>query len=1306
MAKINTSLIAYGPTLPAESTVADGSLFYRTETLVTGSLIGATTTTLTLDKPVVLNDTTTITIWSTSGDRRENLQITNTGTTNTIELSAPLASAPTGYSYQLMSGTKGLFVYGFMADSNTGAGFYGPQSAQGWMSANLDQGDAGTLDGHDSSYFQPQHVNLDALSNLSSTGIYVVTSVGASTTRAITVGSSKLTISNGSGVTGNPVLDISVPDLEAAMSIGNIPGITSVAKGGTNSTTTTVGGVLYGASTTQISTTAAGTAGQVLTSAGAASPTWVNQSTLSVGSAVTANTANSATTATTATTALAAPWSGITGKPTTISGYGITDVYTKTQIDGFDYLNFPPFAGVLKENQVPVSSTFGMSQVLWGSTSLSWVDNTGKTVMFFVSDTATSENLVFRAYRYADTDPFIFDAEPVSATFLNAGEKVLFIANMGTNFAVLRLSTASVPEVGTRYVMVKTGGSSKWQDWVYAYDVSSLMNPSGARTNIFLAETDSGDRILQYYVQTSQATAEIRVYDSSFTLLRSQEIYNRAADLATTDQTAADRTASASFTILNYAPYGLAFSFTWNKFTENFHVKNHTYYVQTTTTGANQGVGLSVDFSWNIPKTWIESGAGAPTNNIPIKSSGFRYHQFSDSTWETDDGGMSTGWGASGYSNSIVTDEYSGNMTLMQKGSFSNNEVGVYRRLGYNSGFTYKTLGSNNNSRVQLGATYYAPDGSPWSKTMTASTCQLIGNFVKFSAGSTRYGNVTIHTTMSLTSFNSVSRTDDTLILDGGGYVINPSGRPTSVTNNFTTGAFGVVVDGSGVPTYYHGVPNAPVYAITASGTTLTYTDTGLVVPALPSTISGITMTAFQHVLAWNGSIASPIYWAVFKDPSSNVYMAKNVGGVWTVPGSPMLVAQLVAGNTNRGDTTNASSIINASGQTTVTANGRILFNFSVPLVGGTSFYWVCYTIATDTEEVGTVSRFPQITTSGKSYKNSAFSAAFGYTVDLGYYRVVCPDTAANMRFACSRDLVGSGADLTEDQWFTHALPQYELFMTTESATGLVAYTSAYPLFLGGYYSTVPSQAVTLQPSTDNYIYVTRDPLDRTLLTISTGTTFLPSSNTRALIAKVTTNATNVVSQVLYTVAQHDTIEQLENVAITTKTVGDTLTWNGSAWISSSSNAGSVPAGTVAYYYGTSPPTGWLIANGATISAITYPALTTVLGGTVLPDLRGIFVRGLDLGRAVDPDRTLNSYQEDQVQYHKHLVPWGEAGLGPYGSSYGAGHEGSGDTDGDNWWWFTNNGDPADGNGNANPNGEVGSETRPKNIALLPIIKY
>jgi hypothetical protein len=64
-----------------------------------------------------------------------------------------------------------------------------------------------------------------------------------------------------------------------------ISGLLAISRGGTNSSATpTNGGVSYGTGTAY-AFSAAGTIGQVLTSAGAASPTWTSQSSLSVGTA-------------------------------------------------------------------------------------------------------------------------------------------------------------------------------------------------------------------------------------------------------------------------------------------------------------------------------------------------------------------------------------------------------------------------------------------------------------------------------------------------------------------------------------------------------------------------------------------------------------------------------------------------------------------------------------------------------------------------------------------------------------------------------------------------------------------------------------------------------------------------------------------------------------------------------------------------------------------------------------------------------------------------------------------------------------
>ena len=117
-------------------------------------------------------------------------------------------------------------------------------------------------------------------------------------------------------------------------------GVLPVSRGGTGQTATTTGGIVYGTSATAYSTSLAGTTGQVLTSNGAASPTWVNQSALSVGFATNANsatTANTANTATTATTANAVAWTGITGlNPTLPAGSSSAIAFTNYPASGFN----------------------------------------------------------------------------------------------------------------------------------------------------------------------------------------------------------------------------------------------------------------------------------------------------------------------------------------------------------------------------------------------------------------------------------------------------------------------------------------------------------------------------------------------------------------------------------------------------------------------------------------------------------------------------------------------------------------------------------------------------------------------------------------------------------------------------------------------------------------------------------------------------------------------------------------------------------------------------------------------------------
>ena len=85
----------------------------------------------------------------------------------------------------------------------------------------------------------------------------------------------------------------------------------------------------------------------------------------------------------------------------------------------------------------------------------------------------------------------------------------------------------------------------------------------------------------------------------------------------------------------------------------------------------------------------------------------------------------------------------------------------------------------------------------------------------------------------------------------------------------------------------------------------------------------------------------------------------------------------------------------------------------------------------------------------------------------------------------------------------------------------------------------------------------------------------------------------------------------------------------------------SIPTGMIAPFAMSSPPTGWLECNGATISRSTYATLFAAIGTTygagdgsstfVLPDLRATFIRGFDNSRGIDTGRTFGSFQDQGI---------------------------------------------------------------------------
>ncbi|MBF0353539.1 MAG: tail fiber protein [SAR324 cluster bacterium] len=162
--------------------------------------------------------------------------------------------------------------------------------------------------------------------------------------------------------------------------------------------------------------------------------------------------------------------------------------------------------------------------------------------------------------------------------------------------------------------------------------------------------------------------------------------------------------------------------------------------------------------------------------------------------------------------------------------------------------------------------------------------------------------------------------------------------------------------------------------------------------------------------------------------------------------------------------------------------------------------------------------------------------------------------------------------------------------------------------------------------------------------------------------------------------------------------------------------------------YITTPPAGWLYCNGQAVSRTIYATLFSAIGTTYgsgdsittfnLPDYRGYFLRGSDDSRGIDSGRTLGSTQADElksttVNYsHSHNItstPHTEftymatnvgshvgGNLVNITADFGYSSGGGGYTD--NLLLTTTD--------NMSVNIGSGTDTRPKNMSVIYLIKY
>jgi microcystin-dependent protein len=298
--------------------------------------------------------------------------------------------------------------------------------------------------------------------------------------------------------------------------------------------------------------------------------------------------------------------------------------------------------------------------------------------------------------------------------------------------------------------------------------------------------------------------------------------------------------------------------------------------------------------------------------------------------------------------------------------------------------------------------------------------------------------------------------------------------------------------------------------------------------------------------------------------------------------------------------------------------------------------------------------------------------------------------------------------------------------------TNLGLATKASPTFTGNVgvpAGTVSSLPIRRSDDTDTGIYFSAaDTLD-----IATGGTRrahfdsngITIRDRKALRLRDTSNSNFVALRAPSNVASDITL----TLPSSDGNANDVLQSDGSGNLSFTALPQAVPTGSVHMMATTTAPSGYLKCNGAAVSRTTYADLFAIIGTTHgegdgsstfnVPDLRGEFVRGWDDGRGVDSGRSFASSQSDANKQHNHGVtdPGHGHSVNDPGHFHNVAYSNSDSGDGviEESGVGLSGYEPTEtattgiavnlGHTGISINNAGGSEARPRNIAMMYVIK-
>lgn len=814
----------------------------------------------------------------------------------------------------------------------------------------------------------------------------------------------------------------------------------------------------------------------------------------------------------------------------------------KKYMDNAIFTNLPPKVGYLDDTKMQIYSAFNMSfNSVYNRAPWVCSDSEGRTNIWFEASSSTSEPLkIFRGFRVFESAEFSFENDPIIPEFLVTRDAkgeitsskgyIAHIFAMECGYMIAQISDG-------HYYYIDTNFSGNPRNWTKYRDLTDAFNHANKNYGSYLGclYSKKYDKLL--LVNTSSNIIRMSIYDNSNKLVRNGIWFDWSVQGSGVTQSYKNIPGYSAGGYL-YTPghysAGASDMLVFNKDDNLLHLilglRGRFY----TNSGTSLKIAWDIDGIYvivsKIDENTLFNGTSTPTQQIPASV----YDNVTGNNPNNFPGGMKVGvWGTKSMAYDTLLKRY---------------VIVKHPRDDAGSWIYFITKDRIKPELWQQGTEMFGiksserfmpPDACPWAKKMYVPQVKYEALYLR--GCSKTFGDY------NYIGFKKTYNKDKGFSVQAGSWKINPTKTCSVNDPNICCAMNG--------PNYadwwYCGFNGSTQIRIQKLKTTNRTTSTGLTIQDVLDIDGAVT----TYDISWMASLLNgyALYRVAYHPATDTIYIF-----AWW---KDRRLSSIDATNSNRGLWL---FMVNRSNNTLIRKwrlfgtskfdfeNGRLttidncvfqpqIFS-NVFIMSRDEFVIKGYFDGTISQGYTQTSWFKPSGQSGQDWNETAIGigndpswcggndGCIGWNKTYNYFICNSPIGFYSSGIASSKNELLGDKVYTKEEFYGGKA--YQETYGLAGSIGLVCTIPATPIFLGGYFSIVPATEVPLHDNATNYIYLHRDPDDRTNVFIecytepisklpktSTGDTYSDSSQFgRVIVAEIETSAGYPVKQTVYPV--------------------------------------------------------------------------------------------------------------------------------------------------------------------------------------------